>query len=381
MLLRIKRRGGYFLLALALVCSFQDLLANPKNPFIVPNENNPVRSPGYQNRHSASKNNSAKDIIGDLIEAKKFKEALTQVDKKIEEDPTNIDLLYLKAVILMEQERYDKAVWVLDQIFDLDRENAKALALLKTIEKLDSRHVSNLNTIVLNNTTADVEQKNPEEIKNDIWTYSLFLYSHRFSSGTLSAQVNEASRFGQTGFQYQAIAYPKLIGSSYLYLSYAYSNSTLFPSNYYAGEIYIPFLEHVTVSAGASYYEVLQSSFILNTYSLDIYFSAYEATVRSNYYIPKMGKRSLYWIINIKRFFDNPDNFIGLQVETGETPDLADLDSIGFFIIDATAVRLFTQFHLVNGVFLQLAVGTTNENYFSTRRIKLFGGVGLKFRF
>ena len=239
------------------------------------------------------------------------------------------------------------------------------------------------NILIIDNETANIEQKNPESIFHDIWTYSLFLYAHQFQSGTIGAQVNQASRFSQNGFQYQLVAYPKLIGPSYAYLSYAYSNSTLFPSHYYAGEFYIPLSKHIVASTGVSYYQILQTHLLLNTYSLECHLGAYSIMARSNYYIPQQGQQVVYWLFTIKRFFfDDPDNFLGLQVETGKTPDLADLSSVGFFIINANGVRLFTQFHLGHGVFLRLAIGTIKETFLiQTTRTKLFGGIGLKLRF
>ncbi len=327
-----------------------------------------------------SKQNQA--IIDQLLTEKKHLEAIQFIDKSLRNDPINLGLLYAKAKILTEYEQYKKAVWTLEQIFERQKEDACGLALLKKLEALDKRRLSGLNVITINNETADVKQTSPLLTQKDTWTYSLFTYYHQFQSGSLGGQVNQASRFGDTGFQYQIFYYPKLIGNSYAYLSYANSKSDLFPSNYYAGELYIPMSGYVTVSSGVSYYEILKTNLTLYTNSLTAYIGSYSLAIRPNHYVPKIGESTTYWLFTAKRYFDDPDNYIGLQYETGQTPDLADLSSIGFFTVSASVVRLFSQFHLGRGVFLQIGIGTSRETYFTDRiRTKFFGGLGLKFRF
>lgn len=320
--------------------------------------------------------------VDQLLEDRKFREAIALIDSYLLVQPANIDLLYKKAQIYAEIESYDKAVTALNQIFDLQKDDDKATQLLKKIEVLDKTNLSGLNTLFIGNESNQTRQVNSTLINNSLWTYSIFSYSRRFRNGTLVGQVNQASRFGQYGSQYQFSAYPKLIGNSYGYLSYAFSSSTLYPKAFYIGEIYFPMSSYFEMSGGASFYNILLTNMIMTTNSLTANFDPYSFTVRTNFYVPDSGPHSVFWLFTGKKYFKNPDNYVALQIQTGKTPDLADLTSVGFFTLSSNGIRLLTQFHLKNGVFMLISMGDVRETFFGTSsRNKLFGAIALKFRF
>src|SRR5512133_430264 len=75
----------------------------------------------------------------------------------------------------------------------------------------------------------EYEYENFDDNTED-WKLATVDYSHKFQNfGSVILRVNQASRFGTDGAQYEIDMYPKIRKGLYAYLNFGVSRSDLFP--------------------------------------------------------------------------------------------------------------------------------------------------------
>ena len=72
----------------------------------------------------------------------------------------------------------------------------------------------------------------------DPWHLATVELRRRSAFGALLARASVARRFGETGQQYEAEAYPRLADRAYAYLNLGWSPSGLFPERHYGAELF-----------------------------------------------------------------------------------------------------------------------------------------------
>ena len=72
----------------------------------------------------------------------------------------------------------------------------------------------------------------------DPWHLATVELRRRSAFGALLARASVARRFGETGQQYEAEAYPRLGDRAYAYLNLGWSPSGLFPERHYGAEVF-----------------------------------------------------------------------------------------------------------------------------------------------
>ena len=235
--------------------------------------------------------------------------ALDILNKALATSPENIDYLYRKAQVLDKLKRPNDAIQVLDSILAKDPNNEKAKNL-RTAIKIENAK----NRISVNFTKESIDGLSP-------WYSGNVQYSRKTNLGSIIGRVNYAQRYGLKGYQYEMDAYPKTGKSNYLYVNAGYSKAPTFPKYRSGLEFYQSLPKSFDASIGFRYLVFDQSKVTIFTGSIGKYLGNYWLCFRP-FVTPSSGQvPSITGFFIVRRYFSNPETYIGLQYGYGSSPD------------------------------------------------------------
>jgi YaiO family outer membrane protein len=262
-----------------------------------------------------------------------FKEAIEYLDKVIVGDPTNPDLLFRKAQMLNELGEYQPTVLLLHQILDIDPTHRDAKILLSSIE------VGRLKNFVGIGYRGDYF-----EMANS-WHLFYAEYGRRTNAfGTVISRVNVADRFGMTGLQFEADAYPTLGPGTYLYLNAGYSpHENLFPIFRAGLELFQKLPSAWEVSAGLRLLNFAENDLLILTGSLSKYYKKYYFSFRPFYTLASNTPSSQSYFFTVRRYFSSPDHHLSITAGTGFSADDDALIGAEVYNLESNKVMLWYQ--------------------------------------
>jgi YaiO family outer membrane protein len=249
--------------------------------------------------------------------------ALEILDKALAESPDNVEFLYLKAKALADLERYDEAIAVLEHLLKIDPANEKAKALLESLRIKRMK-----NALMLDYIVDFFDNQDP-------WHLLYLQYSRKTPAGTFIGRTNYAYRFDDDDFQVEADAYLNTGKSNYLYLNAGVSSAAkLFPELRTGAEWYQGLPKSFEASLGFRYLKFTSSDVMIYTGSIAKYWKDYWFSARP--FITPSGNRVSYTgVFQVRRYFGDPENYLGLQYCYGSSPD-----DIHTFLSNADKLRL-----------------------------------------
>lgn len=274
-----------------------------------------------------------------------YDKAIEYCDLALKKDPKNEDFLFKKAKILHSSEKYEEAVASLDELISINGSNAEAL------KKLQEYRLDVMKNRIRLNYTIDHFDKS---FNRDPWQVIALSYGRKTKLGSVIARVNMAKRFGDTGFQYEMDAYPKISENNYGYLNYGFSQSSVFPDNRFGAELFHSFPKAFEGSIGMRTLFFGSSDVTIFTGSVGKYISNYWISLRS-YVTPGSTGTSVSGQLQMRRYFSDPENYIGLRLGYGVSPDdnqnLVNSDLSSRLKLKTRSVRLEFN-HLINHVWI-----------------------------
>jgi YaiO family outer membrane protein len=274
-----------------------------------------------------------------------YDKAIEYCDRALKKEPGNEDFMLKKARIQHSAEKYEEAVETLEELVAKNGTNAEALKKLQEF-RLDVMK----NRIRLNYTIDQFDQS----FNRDPWQVWALSYGRKTKLGTVLARVNMAKRFGETGFQYEVDAYPKISENNYGYLNYGFSQSDVFPENRIGAEWYHNFPKAFEGSLGLRTLFFSNSDVTIYTATFGKYISNYWLSLRS-FVTPGSGGTSVSGFLQMRRYFSDPENYFGLRLGYGVSPDenqnLVNPDSSSRLKLKTRSVRLEFN-HLINHVWI-----------------------------
>lgn len=274
-----------------------------------------------------------------------YTKAIEYCDLALKKDPKNEDFLFKKAKILHSSEKYEEAVASLDELISINGSNAEAL------KKLQEYRLDVMKNRIRLNYTIDHFDKS---FNRDPWQVVALSYGRKTKLGSVIARVNMAKRFGDTGFQYEIDAYPKISENNYGYLNYGFSQSSVFPDNRFGAELFHSFPKAFEGSIGMRTLFFGSSDVTIFTGSVGKYISNYWISLRS-YVTPGSTGTSVSGQLQMRRYFSDPENYIGLRLGYGVSPDdnqnLVNSDLSSRLKLKTRSVRLEFN-HLINHVWI-----------------------------
>jgi YaiO family outer membrane protein len=289
-------------------------------------------------------NMEALDAFADVeYWSENYTKAIEYCDLALKKDSTNEDFLFKKAKILHSSEKYDEAVAALENLIRINSSNAEALKKLQEY-RLDVMK----NRIKLNYTIDQFEKS----FNRDPWQVIALSYGRKTKLGSVIARVNMAKRFGDIGFQYEMDAYPKISENNYGYLNYGFSQSSVFPDHRFGAELFHSFPKAFEGSLGLRTLFFGSSDVTIFTGSVGKYISNYWISLRS-YVTPGTTGTSVSGQLQIRRYFSDPENYIGLRLSYGVSPDDNRnlIDSSQRLTLKTRSIRMEYN-HLINHVWI-----------------------------
>jgi len=146
-------------------------------------------------------------------------------------------------------------------------------------------------------------------------------YQHQTKIGKVIPRISHASRFQQTGLQYEVDAYPQIDKKNYFYLNYGYSASGIFPRHRAGAEIYKMMSKTMQMSAGLRYIDFRESAVTMFTASVGLYSGNYYFSARP-YLTPRNNNPMGYaGSVLARKYGKTGDNYVGLTLSLGVSPE------------------------------------------------------------
>ncbi|TVQ15106.1 MAG: YaiO family outer membrane beta-barrel protein [Balneolaceae bacterium] len=238
-----------------------------------------------------------------------YDEALRVVQLAARSNPTDIPLLIRRAEIYRELGDYRRAHVVLNQVEHIEPSSSEAARVRATI--LTSSQNYSL-TLGYGHDRFDAIF--------DPWN-SMYLQLGRSTPiGTVLGRINYANRFNTDGYQAEIDFYPSIRPGTYGYLNFGYSDSFIFPEYRFGAEIHQALPKAFEVSVGFRHLEFQSGGVTIYTGSLSKYYRNWYLSARPFITPRDEGVSNAYQFI-FRRYFSDPDNYIGLRGGFGFSPD------------------------------------------------------------
>ena len=153
----------------------------------------------------------------------------------------------------------------------------------------------------------------------DAWRSTSLSLSRRGGRGSIIGRVNVANRFGTTGTQVEADAYPRLGPGRYMYLNAGYSGSGIYPGERFGAELYSNLRNAWEASLGVRVLWFDKAPVTLFTGTIGKYTGNYWISVRPFIRVKPTGTSASAGL-SVRRYTVDADNFLGTRVSFGSSP-------------------------------------------------------------
>lgn len=324
-------------------------------------------------------------LINCLLKSNNYSQDLETVEQGLTLNPHHSELLFLKAKTLFLLNRKQEAKTVLNQNLKTNPENQQSIVLLNNMEKEEKSESAKqfVNEISSTQTSKRVllagrrnlelvtdEIKRPKlimgvftdnmgvNIPRQYWNLSNFYGYWVNSLGAFGGSVNYATRYNQNATQLELDAYPNIGKYFTLDLTYAYADKPeLFPDELESGELhaYLPY--EIDASFGGAHRKIAHFTLNSVTGSINKFIGNYYFNFRPIHFIPGSGPTSTLFRFGVRRYGENPNQYIGFIYMDGTSPDLTDLLTIDFIKIRDRLFLFEAQQPLNNTFSIQYGIG------------------------
>ncbi|REJ84907.1 MAG: YaiO family outer membrane beta-barrel protein [Bacteroidetes bacterium] len=230
--------------------------------------------------------------------------------------PTSQSVMLKKAKLLLREGEKESAAITLQRVLDINPGNREALVMLNS---MNENRLSNKFQVSYSNDFYDI--KDAQKLLSAEMGRS-FLF------GSIIYRASYAEKFNDKGLQSEADAYVRFVKSNYLYLNVGFSDSKLFPDLRAGVEMFQKLPKSFELSGGYRYLQFSTPGTSIYTGSLGKYHKDYWFSFRT-YLTPKVSlgtenflqKTSQTYILNIRKYLDDADNYIGFRAGRGQSPD------------------------------------------------------------
>jgi tetratricopeptide (TPR) repeat protein len=291
--------------------------------------------------------------------------------------PTSEQFLMKKVKVSLRQQDKLTASLTLRKILEINPGNKEALKMLNETGGLK------LNNHFTFGYIADFydKQNKPQQL-------SSVEYGKSFRFGSLNLRANYADKFGKGGWQGELDAYVNFVKGTYAYLNGGYSQVSIFPDYKFGGDIYQKLFSGFEMSVGARFlhfntndslridlgndtiaggksviYVRKNQGTLLYTVYLGKYFRNYWFSLKT-YYTPQLTlknetgnsvtkKSSATIVLNIRYYLGDADDYFGIKLSSGRSPDEPSAATLDPTSLTTTAVGTKTLNSYSGGVELQ----------------------------
>jgi YaiO family outer membrane protein len=304
--------------------------------------------------------------------------------------PAYIDLYLVSINASIQLKDYQKALQVCQQGLEFSPNNKDLLKkqadlnyLLTEPKKISS--ISSGKTFL--NEAGVFNQLYYITDRKQLWDYTTLFYGRQTQFGKAFGKLNYANRLNKQALQYEFEFFPKLGEFIYLDLDASVANQPiLFPHYSYGGEAFVVLPELFQFSLGDQLNRITSNihySRLTASWSKEV-LKDINATIRTYAYFPGSGGKSLFYTLNLRQMLNESNNYFGIIVGTGTTPDLANLETVDFLVLkNRIMVSPYVNFAVLNEqLILNLSFLYQNQVFPSERIREWVGGtMGVTWRF
>lgn len=239
-------------------------------------------------------------------------EALNFCDHGLRFEPNNKDLLLKRTKMLIALNQLDDAEKQLIAIRQADSACAECSALADKI--YEARAVSHISFGVSADYFKGLDR---------LFLYQFVQFGHKSPKNTIILRLNTSQRYGDNGVQPEIDMYPAIAPKTYLYVNYGISGYSLFPRHRIGLELYRNLPRSYEVSAGGRYMDFGGGSTVwIFTGSITKYVGNYAIILRP-FITPDKSTSSFSRsaILNVRRYTLDADNYVGITVGAGFSPE------------------------------------------------------------
>ncbi len=181
-----------------------------------------------------------------------------------------------------------------------------------------------------------------------VWDYTSVFYGFQTPMGKLYNKINYANRLRREAVQYEVEFFPKLNDYVYLDLDVTTANQpVLFPHYAYSGEAFVVLPHLFNPSFGAQMNRIDdRHEYSRFTASISKDVSISNLTFRSYFYVPGVGASSILYTLNYRYNFLENFGYMGVILGIGNTPDLANLETVNFLVLRNKILSPYINFAL-----------------------------------
>lgn len=236
--------------------------------------------------------------------------SLELVNTGLSNDPESVPLQMRKAKVLNSMREYKAAIGIIDTLLSIDPKNTDARALASQIRDNVSK-----NRIGIKYDYIHFDKQFPDD-----WQLFSIDYTRQTKQGPITARVNYANRFGNSGLQYELEAYPKISKTFYGYLNIGYSEDVNVLPKWRAGaSLYANLPKAFETELGIRYLYFNSDVFIYTLY-LGKYYNNFLFGART-YVTPASSNIAQSYSVLVRYYYKGVDDYIGLSAGAGLSPD------------------------------------------------------------
>lgn len=281
--------------------------------------------------------------------------------------PANENFRIKKAKILVQTKDANLAQREILHALELDPGNLEANELLKEIKNIN----------ILNKIAIQYSYEYYKEPWIRKWHLMNLDYSRQTHFGAVTARMylgdivleGESLFEKNTAKQFELEAYPVISRKNYAYVSYGYSPDNLFPEHRVGVEIYQKLLNTFELSAGIRYLqfrtvENVNNDVLIYTGTVGKYFQDYWFAFRP-YLNSKTNGLSQSYYLTVRRYLSTKDNFVSLELGSGNSPDDPLDYAVGFetFKLNMKKIQLSWHQLVCNRWVIYIIGAYQNEEY------------------
>ena len=188
----------------------------------------------------------------------------------------------------------------------------------KTAEKSSEKRLPSNRIGISNSFTAYDDVYDP-------MFYSSISYRRKTLAGSIIPKINYSNRLNKQGLQYEFDFYPKFSKRFYAYLSYGYSNASIYPNHKVSGDLYTNLPGAIEFSAGMRYISFDTKNISVITNSLGHYRGNYYFSLRSYITPQRNNLTKVSGNLLVRKYFRDGENFLGINFGMGYSPLLRQL--------------------------------------------------------
>ena len=307
------------------------------------NKDNKDNIEKYSNKINSAKN-ASKNINKKPFEVKKNKSTHINYEDK----------LYRKAGLYYEQGDFQKSIETLMKIKDY-KSNSKYRKLYDELNKITSYRFTPHFSLAIGNYTKHYMERG----ENWLFDHAILIYSNSHSSYELG--INHARRYGDDEVQQFIRLNP--IKNDYVsaYVGFRKSpEAILYPNRTYEYGALLNFGDVINGIFEGQFDRIRKTFLRRYVVGFEKYFGNYYFQFKPIYFVPNKGSSSILYISQLIKYY-SADDYLGISIGTGKSPDLADLDSIDFYNIYDDYILVYGQKALTDKFLVKIGVGYNKQ--------------------